>query len=130
MDKRRISAHLYRHETACKCGCGFNVADYTTVIMFEQARVFEGNNPVTPNSWCRCKEYNEIIQLQVNPDYLPYSSKSKHLEGIACDYPSKKPLELYNYLDKLYPECCGIGLYDWGVHFDSRSVKARWDTRT
>ena len=121
-----ISEHLSRHEVACKCGCGFATADYQTVLMFEQARLFEGGNPITPNSWCRCQHYNEIVQMDKNENYVPFSSRSKHMEGIACDYPSKNPKELYNFLDNLYPDSCGLGLYNWGVHFDSRPVKARW----
>ena len=121
-----ISDHLSRSEVACKCGCGFATADYKTVIMFEQAREFMGRNPVTPNSWCRCHAHNERVQMDANEDYIPNTSKSKHMTGIACDYPTEKPEILYNFLDKLYPDCCGIGLYSWGVHFDSRTTKARW----
>jgi len=121
-----ISAHLSRSEVACKCGCGFDTADYKTVIMFEQAREFEGRKPVSPNSWCRCEHHNEIVQMDANENYIPFSSKSKHMLAIACDYPSESPKDLYDFLDKLYPDSCGIGLYVWGVHFDSRLLKARW----
>lgn len=115
-----ISEHLSRDEVACKCNCGFKTADYKTVIMFEQAREFEGH-AVTPNSWCRCPSHNKKEGG---------SSGSKHMEGIACDFPTAKPKELYDYLDSLYPDSCGLGLYNDFVHFDSRETKARWDKRT
>lgn len=122
-----ISRHLSRSEVACGCGCGFSTADYQTVLMFERARTFVGH-PVRPTSWCRCHNHNEIVQKKYNKDYIPNTSKSKHLEGIACDFPTNTPKELYRFLDNLYPDSCGIGLYDWGVHFDSRPVLARWNS--
>lgn len=121
-----LSLHLNRHEVACKCGCGFATADYQTVVMFEQAREFEGSKPVTPNSWCRCEHHNEIVQMDANENYIPFSSKSKHMQGIACDYPTEDPKALAHFLDSLYPDSCGIGIYNTFVHFDSRPVKARW----
>ena len=123
-----ISEHLSRKEIECGCGCGFATADYQTVLMFEEARKFVGH-AVTPNSWCRCQHYNEIVQMDYNENYVPFSSKSKHMYGIACDFPTKtkeEAIKLYNFLDSLFPDSCGIGLYSWGVHFDSRSIKARW----
>lgn len=120
-----ISEHLSRKEVACKCGCGFQTADYGTVLMFEEARRFVGH-PVTPNSWCRCLNYNERVQMDYNENYEPFTSTSKHMEGIACDFPAENPKELYDHMDRLYPNSCGIGLYSWGIHFDSRPVKARW----
>lgn len=125
-----LSNNLSRYEVACKCGCGFATADIVTVKMFEQARKFEGNKPVAPNSWCRCHHYNEIVQMDANENYIPNSSKSKHMEGIACDFPSDNPKALFDYLDNLYLDSCGIGVYNSFVHFDSRLAKARWDRRS
>ncbi len=121
-----LSENLSRIETSCKCGCGFAVADYQTVIMFEQARAFNGNKPVSPNSWCRCYKYNEVVQLRDNKNYIPGSSKSEHMLGTACDFPASDPKGLYDYFDNLYPDSCGLGLYENFVHFDSRKNKARW----
>lgn len=120
-----FSLHFDLREFVCPC-CGLdNIAPGIAVIM-ELIRTYEGDKPLAPNSACRCKKYNEKIQKEVNPNYIPGSSKSKHVESIAVDIPSDNPKALYLYLNKLFPDTYGIGLYSWGVHIDLRQAKARW----
>ena len=57
------------------------------------------------------------------------SSNSRHMYGVAADFhvAGVAHKEVYNYLDKKYPNKYGIGLYSWGVHFDTRKTKSRWN---
>ena len=59
-------------------------------------------------------------------------SDSQHLYGVAADCHMKgvTPEQLFDFFCVICPDSCGVGLYEWGVHFDVRPVKARWDSRT
>jgi len=116
-------------ELECSC-CGMNKIDIKLGILLEIARHFNGDKSIIPSSGCRCYEYNEKIQHEVNPHYVSNSSKSKHLEGMAVDIPVDNPKGLYDLFDSLFPDMFGIGLYNSFVHIDTRRGKARWDSRT
>ena len=128
----RWSKNLTKAETACKCGCGLNNMDLRLILAFEISRAIEGNNPLTPNSVCRCKNHNEQVQHQADPDYEigSFKSNSKHMYGLAMDLPSKSPARLYRELDKLIPGQYGLICYDWGVHIDVADRFYRSDRRT
>lgn len=123
----RISPHFQRHEFACKCGCGFSTIDVDLIKILEKVRT-HFNKPVTINSACRCIEHNEHVQREANPEYIPYSSNSKHMQGIAADIVVRDtdPSEVHKYLSEYLGETCGLGKYNSFTHIDSRSVKARW----
>lgn len=125
-----ISVNFSLWEFECPCGCGFNSIDLRLMPIMEAIREHEGGKPMKPSSACRCVKYNEKIQKQVNPKYISFSSQSRHLDGIAVDIKSNNPYELYKFLDNLFPHIYGIGVYDWGIHLDTRPYKARWDNRT
>ena len=57
------------------------------------------------------------------------SSNSRHMYGVAADFHvvGVAHKTVYDYLNKKYPNKYGIGLYSWGVHFDSRPTKSRWN---
>lgn len=113
-----ISNNFSRHEFACKCGCGFDTVDVITVQLCEDVREFDGNTPKTPSSGCRCKKYNRAEGG---------SEKSEHLFGRAGDLHCNNPELVYKKLCEKYPNQYGFGLYEWGVHADSRSGRpARW----
>ena len=73
----------------------------------------------TPNSACRCSMHNKAISGRSN---------SKHLIGRAIDVPTNNPKKLFDFLDNLYPNTYGIGLYSKQgfIHIDTRNQKARW----
>ena len=120
-----VSRHFDKSEFACKC-CGFNPIASEQFVIAEIVREFEGGEPYTLNSACRCREYNEKVQMKYVPGYVPGTSKSKHMNGLAVDYPSKNPKVLYKHLNKLFPATFGIGLYKTFVHVDIRQNKVRW----
>jgi uncharacterized protein YcbK (DUF882 family) len=116
-----------RWEFACKCGCGFDTVDVETLEVLEELKRWYGQIVII-SSGCRCREYNEQIQKEKDPDYTPYSSRSKHMEGRGVDFKVMRipSIEVYKYLNRLYPDKYGIGFYKTFTHFDSRSYMARW----
>jgi len=111
----KLSPNFSREEFACKCGCGFDTVDTELINVAETVRARIG--AYTPNSACRCKKHNKIVGGYNN---------SQHLIGRAIDIPTKNPRDLYTYLDELYHNTFGIGLYNTFVHIDTRIKKARW----
>jgi len=123
----KISPNFWRKEFACKCGCGYDTIDIELIPIAEAIRSKIGS--FSPSSACRCVKYNEKIQKKYTKNYIAFSSKSKHLIGRAIDVKTEKPEELFAFLDNLFPNTYGIGIYSWGIHIDTRSEKARWDRR-
>lgn len=134
-----LSKNFSYSEFACSCGCGLDNIDPRQSVLAEIIRHYAGDNSLVPNSGCRCVANNERIQKELNPAYAPFSSKSKHLpyndddevdellgESSATDYSSNNPKALYLYLNSLFPNTYGIGLYSWGVHIDVRQTRVRW----
>ena len=76
----------------------------------------------------------KLFKKEANDDYVPYSSKSTHMEAKAADHKHYTyvdgvkaqipPIEVYDYYDTKYPNKYGIGLYSNRVHIDSRSIKS------
>lgn len=124
-----LSKNYSRHEFACPC-CGWDDIDLKLMPILEAARHYEGDKPDTPNSGCRCYHHNEIVQMDVNENYTPGSSKSMHMEGKAVDRKSKNPLGLYTFLDQLFPNMYGLICYDTFVHIDTRQNPYRSDKRS
>lgn len=122
-----LSRYFSRSEFACKCGCGFQTVDVDLIDVLKMVRSkFEVS--VTITSACRCLEYNEKTQREANKNYLPYSSESKHMEGIAADIVVKGIDQgyVYAYLDAAFPMSHGIGKYKSFTHIDVRQNKSRW----
>lgn len=140
----KVSTHFKRAEFACNCGCGFAAADIELVNVLEDVRShFQGRSPLDQvyieiNSGCRCHSYNEKVQLEANPKYVPGSSRSFHVKGMASDIvvwigwhvKQLNPDLVADYLDKKYPLKFGIGRYDTFTHIDTRPYRARWDNRS
>ena len=118
----KISENFSREEFICKCGnCGFATVDVELIDVLEDVR-YHFDEPITINSGCRCKAHNEAEGG---------SSRSKHLEGIACDFKVRNfhADGVAAYLEDKYPDKYGIGRYNGRTHIDVRSIKARWDNR-
>jgi uncharacterized protein YcbK (DUF882 family) len=131
MVKNLMGPYFKREEFACKCGCGFDVVDVELWKVLQNVREYFGK-PVSINSACRCHEHNEKVQKEANPKYVPNSSKSKHMEGIAADITVSgvSPDKVADYLEKIYRSQFGIGRYNTFTHIDVRPGKARWDYRS
>ena len=122
-----LNKYFNRSEFACKCGCGFETVDHELLELVSVVRV-RFNLPLTINSSCRCLEHNEAVQKEANKNYVPYSSKSKHMQGIAADIVVKgvNPKDVYKFICEAYPDQYGVGKYNSFTHIDVRRNKARW----
>lgn len=115
---KQVSPHFRVREFACNDGSDVVLIHPILPVWAEAAR--EINSAFRPNSAYRTVSYNATLK--------DASPKSKHCMGIAMDIPAKKATaqELYDLFEGIMGETGGIGIYDWGIHIDSRSVKARW----
>jgi zinc D-Ala-D-Ala carboxypeptidase len=111
----KISKHFTREEMACNCGCGLDSMDVETLMVADRVRDFEDDS-ITPSSAARCFPYNL---------HIGSNDMSQHPRCRALDLPVKDPQATYNMLCKQYPDKYGFGLYDWGVHIDTKSGPAR-----
>ena len=138
-----LSKHFNRSEFACSCGCGFDTVDAELLDALEGCieyirNRFRASSRVSMHihSGCRCKTYNEDVQLQANKNYVPGTSNSTHMLGQAADFHMKIHYEgitpktipvrtITDYLQSEYPKQFGVGLYSSWVHFDVKSGTAR-----
>ena len=117
-----LSRHFNRSEIECNCGCGLNTMDIETLKVADIARDYVGHS-ITPSSGARCFEYNRSDEVGSNDN-------SQHPRCRAMDLPCDDPEALFDYLNDLYPDQYGFGLYNTFVHIDTKSGRARrWDLR-
>jgi len=114
----RLNKYFKRSEFACHCGCGFSAVDVELLTVLTEIRE-ELNTPVVIISGCRCESHNEAVGG---------AKHSKHVKAIAADIkiPKHDPIDIYNYLNRKYPDKYGVGLYTSWVHIDVRPKIARW----
>ena len=112
-------------EFKCKCGgrfCnGFPVEiDMNMVKIADEIRNRIGK-PIQINSGIRCKTHNANVGGVSN---------SRHLYGNAADLgcPSGcTPEQMASIAEEIMGDTGGIGIYQWGIHIDTRSTKSRWN---
>lgn len=118
----RIAKNFKAKEFACKDGNTIVIVSTMLADYLQKARDHFGK-PLIINSGFRTVSHNKAVRGVSN---------SQHLYGVAADcyMNGVAPETLYNFFCEICPDSCGVGLYDWGVHFDVRPIKARWDSRT
>ena len=127
-----------REEWECPDQCGFSTVDIELLAVLMNVkqhfgRVLGYEATVIINSGCRCVAHNEVIQKRYNANYVPFSSNSQHLYGIASDFVVKDVHadDVADYLEAKYPDRYGIGRYNGRTHFDAKPGRARrWDSRS
>jgi len=114
------SVFFKRSEFLCPCDCADVLAtiDPALIILLDGVRQ-HFNKPVTITSGYRCRNHNAKIGG---------SSGSRHQYGDAADIvvkdvPSSK---VYSYIDTMYPDTLGLGLYRGHTHVDVRDKRSRW----
>lgn len=140
-----ISEHISRVEVICPCGgCKVAVADHKLVEAIEDVCDYFITLPRTIrvaahfNSWNRCPDYD--LKMKLENGYQVSNKPSEHTLYWATDFwletvkdngtRSKIPDDdIADYLEKKYPNSCGIGRYSDRTHLDVRPYKARWDNR-
>ena len=115
--------YFSRDEFKCKCNnCNQDLIDFELVEVMDELRdAIE--KPIIITSGNRCENHNKSIGG---------SPTSQHLLSKACDFKIEgfPTDEIYYFLDNIYHDKYGIGLYDSWVHIDVRKDKARWDKRS
>ena len=117
--------YFTREEFRCKCGgkyCnGYPVdIDMNMVKIADEIRNRIGK-PIQINSGIRCKTHNANVGGVSN---------SQHLLGNAADLgcPSGcTPAQMASIAEEIMRGTGGIGVYQWGIHIDTRSTKSRWN---
>ena len=116
--------YFKRSEFACKCGeyCGgFPVEPDEKMVRYADAIRKKLNSPLRVNSGIRCNRHNENVGG---------AKRSQHMLGTACDLGAPEgvsPKEMADIAELVIGNTGGIGIYSWGIHIDSRPVKARWN---
>lgn len=155
-NKEMLSKNFSVEEMRCEDNCEeAKYPQMSIVILLELVRerfsnVYDAQCRVDVKDGCRCTNQNETTQKKWHPinnggkEYVPFSSKSEHMNLHAADFkvffraetiirgvrrygwsqvPSK---EVYDYLDSLFPNSLGLGLYHNRNHADCRKKRARW----
>ena len=115
--------YFTREEFRCQCGgkyCNGFPAEPAeeTVRMADEIRRRAGV-PLNVNSGVRCKRHNAEVGGVSN---------SQHLHGLAADlHSAASPAQMKAVAEDVMGRTGGIGLYDWGIHVDTRPGYARWN---
>ena len=119
-----VSPHFRVREFACNDGSDVVLIHPILPVWAEALRTINGAfSPRYDGSAYRTVSYNATLDGA--------SPKSKHCQGIAMDVHAKNATvqELYDLGLTLVGDTGGLGLYDWGIHIDCRTIKSRWDYR-
>ena len=125
-EKIQLQPNFKSTEFRCKCGgkyCnGFPVEpDEQLVRKLDEFREKLGIPVKVGGSGIRCPQHNKNVGG---------ASGSQHLYGKAADlYSSKSPEEMLRVAEEVLNGTGGLGIYKWGIHFDVRTGKSRWDER-
>ena len=109
--------HFRPSEFSCSC-CNETKHNPHLVAILELVRN-HFNKPVYINSSYRCHKHNTDVGG---------AQKSQHLEGTAADIEVSDvhAVDVYNFLNKTFPNSYGLGSYTTFTHVDVRANKARW----
>lgn len=114
-----------REEFRCKCGglyCqGFPAEPDEQMVRYANEIRKRLGVPVRVNSGLRCKVWNQKNGC---------ASQSQHMTGRGCDLGAPKgitPEKMASVAEEVMGNTGGLGIYSWGIHIDSRPVKARWN---
>lgn len=130
----RLTTNFYRHEFACKCGCGLDSVKMSLVDGLQEMRdkinaASHREFRININSGCRCIRHNVEVGGK---------SQSRHLLCDAADIwidTVDEPKEVMPVEDMFDWACKvdvfyngGIGRYpdDGFIHVDTRDGLARW----
>jgi hypothetical protein len=126
---KKITDHFDWDNFECAC-CGelfITQRFYRHVELIEKIRTDVGW-PIGVNSGHRCKRHNEAVGGEEKSEHLIFATDltpifEEHDTDVTWEAKRKT---LYDMgLEKFD----GVGLYDWGVHYDLRGFKAKWDRR-
>lgn len=134
--RRQISAHFTAAENRCRCGeCDRYSADVELVALLEEIRTYFGGASVIVHSWFRCRAHNNRPRTEKSASGHPgagSSDSSWHIIGGAADFHILGVTNeaIRDFIRSRYPDCYGVGIYDWGLHLDVRPRRGDWDERS
>lgn len=116
--------YFQRAEFRCPCGrCGgFPVEPQESMVRTVDEIRHRLGVPISivdgGGSGVRCAAHNAEVGGVSN---------SQHLFGLAADlHSAASPAEMKAVAEEVMGRTGGIGLYDWGIHVDTRQGYARW----
>lgn len=120
---KKVSDNFKVKEFRCKDGSDpVFIGDELVDVLQDVRNHFKKAVNVEDHSAYRTVQHNNSKKVGGSPT-------SRHMYGIAADFHvvGVAHKTVYDYLNKKYPNKYGIGLYSWGIHFDSRPTKSRWN---
>ena len=117
--------YFKRAEFRCPCGrCGgFPVEPQESMVRTVDEIRYRLGIPISivdgGGSGVRCAAHNAEVGGVAN---------SQHLYGLAADlHSAASPAQMKAVAEDVMGRTGGIGLYDWGIHVDTRPGYARWN---
>lgn len=117
--------YFQKTEFKCKCGgrhCnGYPAEINMTMVGYADEIRHRLGNPLNVNSGLRCAKHNAAVGGVGN---------SQHVYGTACDLgcpAGTTPAKMAAIAEEVMGGTGGIGVYNWGIHIDSRKTKSRWN---
>ena len=116
--EKKLSKHFKVREFACKDNSKFVLVHPKLIEVLEEIREYI-DSAVNINSGYRTAQYNSRIGGAAN---------SQHCYGAAADISFKGTSyqTVYDFVNNLYPNTLGLGLYKNFLHVDVREIKSRW----
>jgi len=119
-----MTKNFKRSEFACKCGCGLDNIDPLVVAVWQSVRDHFGK-PVSVTSGCRCETHNRKVGGVDGSQHSPDNEGITHAaDGVVSGI---SPKEVGKYINSIFPNTLGVGVYSNFTHIDSRLDKPyRW----
>jgi uncharacterized protein YcbK (DUF882 family) len=119
-----VTVNFKQEEFKCKCGCGeMNISN--TIPLLCQLVRDKFRQPVTVVSGCRCEKHNTNVGGAKNSQHKPDDEGMCH--AVDLKVKGVEPKIVYEFIDGLFPNSLGLGVYKSWVHIDDRIDRAyRW----
>lgn len=125
-----LTKNISKDEIKCNCGCGLDRMSRGTLSVVQMVRDHFGKAVRINDAnhcGCRCESHNAKVGGSERSEHLPDEDGVCHaIDFHVEDVPN---IEVYGYIDGIFPNGLGLGLYNSFVHVDDRLAKARWDLR-
>lgn len=122
----KITKNFSSIEFECNCGnCGMNKISPVVVLVWQMVRDHFGSS-VTINSGVRCPEYNLKVGGKPMSSHKPDADDIGHAaDGVVSGV---DPQDVYDFINGVFPNALGLGVYKNFVHVDDRMDRAyRWN---
>ena len=115
----KLSTNFKVKEFACKDGSDTVFINTELVELLQRVRTHFGK-ALNITSGYRTDAYNKKVGGVTYSQHMYGSAADIYINGIS-------PKDIYKYIDALYPNELGLGLYNSFVHVDVRDNRSRWN---